>query len=142
VATLTDGDSNSAVSPALGDRQLVSFSFDNQIFSSFTHNNTDDSAAAACSCTNSIFHLFFCPVPFSKRVSLHFTTPSSVLPRNQCSFNVNHVMSQRMTSLSGASDAQKQLINVGSNVARASCCKSHTDNLRRDIRLTEILQDQ
>jgi hypothetical protein len=121
VATLTDGDSNSAVSPALGDRQLVSFSFDNQIFSSFTHNNTDDSAAAACSCTNSIFHLFFCPVPFSKRVSLHFTTPSSVLPRNQCSFNVNHVMSQRMTSLSGASDAQKQLINVGSNVARASC---------------------
>src|SRR5438552_2162813 len=80
-----------------------------------------DSTTATCSCTNSIFHLLMCPVPFSRRQSLYFTTPSSVLPRSQCSFNVENVISQRISSLSSCSYAQKQLINVGNSVTRASC---------------------
>ena len=44
-----------------------------------------------------------------------------MLPRNQCSVNIEYVMSQRVASLSNASDAQKQLINVGINMSRATC---------------------
>lgn len=126
----SDGDSDRVDNTTLssGDSQLVIHQSSNSKsyaslcspISDISNNNTSITAAS-CSCTNTFFHLFFCPVPFSKRVSLYFTTPSSVLPRILCSFDVNNVMSQCITSLSGASDAQKQLINVGSNVARASC---------------------
>jgi hypothetical protein len=127
-ATSSDDDSDdgdSAESPALSDSELVSAhensSSSQSLPSPSSENNSSNSEAAVCSCTNTIFHLISCPVPFSRRVSLHFTSPSSVLPRAQCSYNVDSVLSQRLTSLIDASDAQKQLINVGSSVSRASC---------------------
>jgi hypothetical protein len=103
-----------------GDSQLVIHHSSNSISysSSSTSNNSFESS---CSCTNNLYHLLMCPVPLSKRVSLHFTSPSSVLPRQQCSFSIENVLSQRINSLPNASDAQKQLINTGSSAARANC---------------------
>jgi hypothetical protein len=93
----------------------------NQPLCSTSSSDDHRNAAASCRCTNTIFHLLSCSVPISKRVSLYFTSPSTVLPRNYCSFNVEQVMSQRITLLPDASDAQKQLINVGNSVSRATC---------------------
>ena len=108
-------DSDDAMSS--GDSQLVSSSS----FPSSSNINSNSIAAASCNCTNSVYHLLSCSVPVSRRVSLYFTSPSSVLPREQCSFNVEHVMSQRLSMFADASDAQKQLINVGNSVSRAQC---------------------
>ena len=111
-----DIDGNS-IDMSSSDSQLVT-QYNNSIshsssFPCSTHRNNNNHTPATCSCTNILFHLFCCSVPFSRRVSLQFITPSSVLPRNQCSFNVESIMSQRMTTLFNASDTQKQLINVG-----------------------------
>ena len=121
VATSCEGVSTE--SPVLGDRQIVTsflLSINQSSSSSFLPSiNSDSNAATPCSCASS--HSLLCPVPLSKRVSLYFTSPSRVLPRNQCSFNVKYVMSQRITTLSNASHAQMQLINVGINMSRATC---------------------
>src|ERR1700739_4727053 len=103
-----------------GDSQLVSSS-------SFPSSSNISSAPASCSCSNPVYHLLSCSVPLSRRTSLYFTSPSTVLPRNQCSFNVEYVMSQRLSVLHEASDAQKQLINVGNSVSRAQC------SLKQDV---------
>jgi len=65
-------------------------------------------------------HLLSCSIPLSRRASLYFASPSSVLPRETYTFNVEHVMAQRLSMLADASDAQKQLINVGNSVSRAN----------------------
>jgi hypothetical protein len=123
VSVATSCEGVSTESPVLGDRQIVTsflLSINQSSSSSFLPSiNSDSNAATPCSCTSS--HSLLCPVPLSKRVSLYFTSPSRVLPRNQCSFNVEYVMSQRMTTLSNAADTQKQLINVGINMSRATC---------------------
>ena len=106
--------SDSGDSMSSGDSQLVSSS-------SFTSTSNFNSSTGSCNCTNPVYHLLSCSVPLSRRVSLHFTSPSSLLPREQCLFNVDHVMSQRLAVLADASDAQKQLINVGNSVSRANC---------------------
>ena len=104
--------SDSDDSVSYGDSQLVSSSS-----SPSSSNINNGAAAASCSCTNPVYHLLSCSVPLSRRVSLHFTSPSSVLPHSQCSFNVEYVMSQRLSVLHEASDSQKQLINVGNSVS-------------------------
>ena len=116
----SDDDSIDYTIPSSGNSQLVNCYSANSIsYSSFTpstsnsSSNNSNNTAISCTCTNTVFHLLSCPVPFSRRISLYFASPSSVLPRNQCTFNVANVMSQRIKSLSDASDAQKQLINVG-----------------------------
>jgi hypothetical protein len=116
----SDSDGVSTESPVLGVSQLVtSFLLSINQSSSLPSINSNSNAATSCSCTSS--HSLLCPVSLSKRVSLYFTSPSRVLPRNQCSFNVKYVMSQRITTLSNASHAQMQLINVGINMSRATC---------------------
>src|SRR3954447_10926132 len=94
---------------------------DSQLVSSSSFPSSNNFSSSYCNCTNPVYHLLSCSVPLSRRVSLYFTSPSSLLPREQCSFNVDHVMSQRLTVLADASDAQKQLTNVGNSVSRANC---------------------
>jgi len=113
VTSSSDSDGESTESAVLDDSQLVTTSSNsNSNISSFLSapSNSSSSTAASCSCTSFLFHSLLCPVPISRRLSLYFTSPSSVLPRNQHSFNIEYIMSQRVTSLSDASDAQKQLI--------------------------------
>ena len=125
VTSSSDSDGESTESPVVDDSQLVtSSSNSNSNISSFLSspsNSSSISTAASCSCTSFLFHSLLCPVPISRRVSLYFTSPSSALPRNQYSFNIEYFMSQRVASLSNASNAQKQLINVGINMSRATC---------------------
>ena len=99
-----------------GDSQLVSSS------SSFpSSSNINSGATASCNCINPVYHLLSCSIPLNRRASLYFTSPSSVLPRETYTFNVEHVMAQRLSMLADASDAQKQLINVGNSASRAIC---------------------
>ena len=121
-----DDSDDTSIDKSSGDSQLVTQYNSHSVslsssFHSNNHSNNNKSTPATCSCTNTLFHLFCCSVPFSRRTSLHFITPSSVLPRNQYAFNVESIMSQRVTSLSNASHAQMQLINVGINMSRATC---------------------
>ena len=129
VTSSSDSDGESTESPVLDNKQLVtSFLLSiNQASSSSLLSNINGNSGATTSCSCAFSHSLLCPVPTSRRVSLYFQSPSTVLPRNQCSFNVEYVMSQRITSMPNASAAQKQLINVGINMSRATC------SLKQDV---------
>ena len=94
---------------------------DSQLVSSSSFPSSNNFSSSYCNCTNPVYHLLSCSVPLSRRVSLYFTSPSTLLPRETYTFNVEHVMAQRLSMLADASDAQKQLINVGNSVSRANC---------------------
>src|SRR3954447_20267038 len=94
---------------------------DSQLVSSSSFPSSNNFSSSYCNCTNPVYQLLCCSVPLSRRVSLYFTSPSSLLPRELCTFNVDQVMSQCLAVLANASDAQKQLTHAGNSASRANC---------------------